>query len=58
MLGVRVTYADGQTIDTNINATLEEARAYFIGQEFQFGDTEECPQDRMVRAVAVEEITP
>lgn len=57
MIGVRVTYADGQTIDTNINGTIEEARACYIGQAFQFGDTEECPQDRMVRAVAVEELT-
>lgn len=51
---IRVTFADGNTITTEINGTEEEIRRYYIGQEFQFGDTEECPRDKMVKAVNVE----
>ena len=58
MITVKVTFADGNTLTTGINATLEEAQAYYIGQELQFGDTEEHPADRMVRAIAVEEVMP
>jgi hypothetical protein len=38
------------------NATLAEARAYYLGQKFQFGDSEEHPGDKLVEAVAVEEL--
>ena len=58
MIAVTITYEDGSTISTNINGTIEEARAYYIGQAFNFGDTEEHPADRMVKAVAVDEVTP
>lgn len=51
---IRVKFADGNTITTEINGTKEEILRYYIGQEFQFGDTEECPQDKMVKAVGVE----
>lgn len=51
---IRVTFADGNTITTEINGTKEEIRRYYIGQEFQFGDTEECSQDKMVKATDVE----
>lgn len=54
MLSIRVTFEDGNTIDTGINATLDEARAYYIGQKFQFGDTDECPRDKLVKAIAVD----
>lgn len=53
-IALRVTFADGNTVYSEMNATPEEARAYYIGQSFQFGDTEECPRDKMVKAVAVE----
>ena len=56
MIAITVTYHNGNTISTNINGTIEEARAYYVGQCFNFGDTEEHPADRMVKAVAVEEI--
>lgn len=56
MIAVEVTFADGNKIRTNINATIEEARRYYIGREFQFGDSDECPQDRLVRAVSCEQI--
>jgi len=57
MIAIQVTFADGYSLITNMNGTIEEARAYYLGQEFQFGDTEEHPRDRMVRAVAVEQVT-
>ena len=54
MLAVRVTFADGNYLETSINATIEEARRYYVGQYFQFGDTEECPRDNLVKAIACE----
>jgi len=52
----KITFADGNTITTGMNATLDEAKAYYIGKKFQFGDTEEKPFDYMVEAVRVEEV--
>ncbi len=52
----KVTFADGNTLVTSMNATLEEATAYYIGNAFQFGDTEEHPADLMVKAASVKEI--
>jgi hypothetical protein len=56
MNSFRITFADGNTIVTGMNATFEEAESYYIGKYFNFGDTDACPEDRMVRAVAVEKI--
>lgn len=52
----KITFADGNTITTGMNATLAEASAYYIGQRFQFGDTEEKPFDYMAEAVGVEAV--
>lgn len=52
----RVEFEDGNTLTTGMNATLEEARAYYVGQRFQFGDTDECPSDKLVKAVNVTEL--
>lgn len=54
MNAYRITFKDGNTIETEMNATLAEAIAYYIGQSFQFGDTNECPSDNLVEAVKVE----
>lgn len=51
---VKVTFADGNHLVTPINGTKEQIRQYYIGQEFQFGDTEEHPGDLMIKAIAVE----
>lgn len=51
---VRVTFADGNTVTTPINGTKEQIRRYYIGQEFQFGDTDVHPGDLMIKAVDVE----
>lgn len=56
MISVKVTFADGNSFVTGINATLEEAIAYYVGQEFQFGDTDECPIDKLVKAITVEAV--
>lgn len=53
----KVTFADGNTLVTNMNATLDEARRYYVGQSFQFGDTDEHPADLMIKAVKVEALS-
>ncbi len=52
----KITFADGNTITTGMNATLAEASDYYIGKRFQFGDTEAKPFDYLVEAVQVEEV--
>ncbi len=52
----KVTFTDGNTLQTGMNATLNEAKAYYVGQSFQFGDTDECPKDNLVKAISVEQI--
>ncbi len=56
MKAYKVTFEDGNNFISEMNATLKEARAYYVGKYFQFGDTEEHPKDKMVKAVSVEEI--
>ena len=51
MIAVKVTTRCGESWVTSINATLAEARAYFIGPRFNIGDG---PRDRMVEVVGVE----
>jgi hypothetical protein len=55
MKSYKITFEDGNIITTGMNASLDEAKAYYLGQPFQFGDTEECPKDKLVKAVKVEE---
>jgi hypothetical protein len=50
---IRVTYADGNTVETWINGTRREIRQHYIGKFFQFGDTAAHPKDKMVKAVSV-----
>ena len=54
MKTVKVTFADGNTILTNINGTEEEIRQYYLNNVFQFGDTPDCPKDNLQKAVSVE----
>ena len=56
MRAIRITFEDGNTIETNINGTMEEIRAYYVGQVFQFGDTEKHLGDKLVKAIAVENL--
>jgi len=50
----KVTFEDGNTINTGFNGSLADAQSYYVGQKFQFGDTEERPFDVMVKAIKVE----
>lgn len=54
MRTVKVTFSDGNSLVTSINGTDEEIRRYYVGQTFNFGDTDECPQDKLVTGVSVE----
>lgn len=58
MKTVKVYFEDGNNLTTSINGTKKEIEAYYIGKSFQFGDTEEHPRDKMVRAVRVEFLNP
>jgi hypothetical protein len=49
---VKVTFADGNTLTTDINGTPDEVRAYYVGQWFNLGDGN--GGDRMAKAVGVE----
>jgi hypothetical protein len=52
MIDIKVTFANGDTISTSINATLQEAQKYYIGQYFNLG----IEDDLMTKAVKVEQI--
>jgi len=54
MRDITVIFEDGNTIATSINGSEETIREYYIGNRFQFGDTEEHPTDKMIKAVSVE----
>lgn len=53
MITVRCTYGNGDIVVTRINATLDEARAYFLGNWFNIGSG---PEDNMQQCVKVERI--
>lgn len=53
----KITFSNGDTITTGMNATLSEAETYYFEHAFQFGDTQERPFDYMVKAVKVETVT-
>jgi hypothetical protein len=52
MTYVKCYYANGDTIKTRINGTLEQAEAYFIGQTFNIGTID----DNMQECIFVEEV--
>lgn len=52
MITVRVYWSNGDKLTTRINATLEEARDYYIGRPFNIGDG--SGGDLVVRALRVE----
>lgn len=58
MKTAKVYFEDGNTLTTSINGTKKEIEAYYIGKRFQFGDTEEHPRDKMVKAIKVEFLEP
>ncbi len=50
MITVKVTFSDGDSLVTRINASLEGAKKYYLGNVFNLGVVE----DRLVTAVNVE----
>lgn len=48
---IKVTYEDGNTIETPINGTRQEITDYYVGKYFNMGSGEE---DKMVMAVNVD----
>jgi len=54
MKTIKVTFADGNHLITSINGSEDEIKNYYLGNQFQFGDTEECPEDKLVKAIKVE----
>lgn len=55
MRHIKVTYDDGDTMETNINGTDAEICAYYIGNTFNVGIG---PDDNIKTAVAVEFLAP
>lgn len=51
---IRVTFDDGDTLETEINGTPDEILRYYLGQTFNLGQGE---HDRLARAVKVEFLT-
>lgn len=56
MTTVKCTYSNGDSITTDINGSIEEAKIYFLGNWFNFGDTDEKPYDDMQQCIKVEEV--
>lgn len=54
MKTIKVTFEDNNHLTTSINGTKKEIENYYLNKCFQFGDTEETPNDKMVKAVKVE----
>jgi len=50
MITVKAIFADGDSIVTRMNATEQEARAYYVGRIFNLGSV----RDNMQKCVAVE----
>ena len=53
MIAVKVTTESGYDWETNINGTIEKARAYFMGNAFNVGF---YPVEKMEKVVKVERV--
>lgn len=51
MKTIRVTFKNGQQVETSINGTGEQIKAYYMGKEFNLGHGE---NDLLSKAVNVE----
>ena len=49
----KITFSDGDIIYTQMNATLQEAEKYYIGNQFNNGT---AFRDKIVKAVKVEQL--
>ena len=55
MRPVKVTFANGDTLVTQITGTKDEVRAYYLGRTFNIGQGE---NDNLQRVVSVEFLEP
>ena len=53
MKTVEVIFSNGNTLITDINGSDEQIRAYYIGKVFNFGDTDTCPNDVLVKCIDI-----
>ncbi len=56
MRAYKVTFEIGDSLVSSMNATLDEARNYYLKNIFNFGDNDWHETDLMLRAVSVEEV--
>lgn len=56
MITVKCTTDKGNSWITGINATLDEAKQYFLNMIVNFGDTDEHPKDNIHKIINVEEV--
>lgn len=54
MTYAKITSEDGNSFHTGFNGDIADLNTYYLGKYFNFGDTEEHPADKMVKAVKVE----
>lgn len=57
MIAVKVSFEDHNHLISEMNCTLQEAEAYYLGKFFNFGDRFFGDPDNLVEAVKVEELT-
>lgn len=53
MRSIRVLFEDGNHIDTQINGSDQEIINYYENKYFQFGDNQQHPKDKLVKATKV-----
>lgn len=56
MICVQVLFENGNEIVTDFNGTFEDASKYYVGKIFQFGDTDQYPEDYLVKCISVKEL--
>lgn len=50
MINIKCTYENGNTSTTRVNATIEEAKEYYLGKIFNIGTVE----DNLQKCIKVE----
>jgi len=53
MRTIKVIFSNGNTLVTDINGSDDQIRAHYIGKVFNFGDSDTCPSDVLVKAIEV-----
>lgn len=53
MRTIKVIFSNGDSLVTDINGSDEQIKAHYIGRVFNFGDSDTCPSDVLVKAIEV-----